>query len=82
MFDMNSLKKLTDAVPEDMKEELKNSAMEKLGLSNSGSGKSSEEAATPSVQAVDQAQSDATSDVQANDSEQSEATDEDKADAA
>ena len=43
MFDMNSLKKITDEVPEDMKEKLKDSTMEKLGLSKSGSGKSSEE---------------------------------------
>ncbi len=82
MFDMNSLKKLADEVPEDMKEKLKNSAMEKLGLSNSESGKRSEEAAAPSGQAVDQAQADVPSDVQANDSGQPESTDEDKADAA
>jgi len=84
MFDMNSLKKLTDEVPEDMKEKLKDSAMEKLGLSNPDNRKSSEEATAPSGQVVDQGQdqADAQLDVQANDSEQPESTDEDKADAA
>ncbi len=84
MFDMNSLKKFTDEVPEDMKEKLKDSAMEKLGLSNPDSRKSSEEATAASGQEVDQvqSQSDVPSDVQANDSDQPESTDEDKADAA
>jgi hypothetical protein len=82
MFDKDSLNKLTDAIPEDVKEKLKESAMEKLGLSNSGTGKSSEETATPSGQMVDQAQTDTTSDVQMNNSDQSESTDEDKSDAA
>jgi hypothetical protein len=80
MFDMNSLNKLTDEIPEDMKEKLKEKAMEKLGLSNSDSGKSPEEAVAPSAQEVDQAQP--ASDVQVNDSEQSESMDEDKPDAA
>lgn len=84
MFDMNSLKKFTDEVPEDMKEKLKDSAMEKLGLSNPDSRKSSEEATAASGQEVDQvqSQSDVPSDMQANDSDQPESTDEDKADAA
>jgi hypothetical protein len=82
MFDMNSLKKLTDEVPEDIKEKLKDSAMEKLGFSSSDSGKSSEEASVPSAQ-VDQAQqADAPPDVQGNDSGQPESIGEDKADAA
>lgn len=74
MVDMNSLNKLTDEIPEDMKEKLKKAAMEKLGLSNP-------EAATPCAQ-EDQAQPNSTSDVQVNNSEQSESTDEDKSDAA
>lgn len=80
MFDMNSLNKLTDEVPEDMKEELKKKAMEKLGLSNSDSGKSPEEAAAPSGQ--DQTQPVGTPNEQVTNSEQSESTDEDKPDAA
>ena len=43
MVDINSIKRLADDIPEDMKEKLKKSAMEKLGLSNSDSGKSPEE---------------------------------------
>lgn len=82
MVDINSIKRLADDIPEDMKEKLKKSAMEKLGLSNSDSGKSPEEIAPPSAQEVDQAQPDGTSDVQVNDSEQSGSTDEDKSDAA
>lgn len=75
MVDMNSLNKLGDEIPEGMKEELKKKAMEKLGLSNPDSGKSPEQAATPSEQVVDQAQP-------VNDSQQPESTDEDKSDAA
>jgi hypothetical protein len=82
MVDMNSLRKLSDDIPEDMKEKLKKSAMEKLGLSNSDGGKSPEETAPTSAQEVDQAQPDGASDVQVNDSEQSGSTDEDKSDAA
>ncbi len=81
MFDMNSMKKLTDEVPDEMKEELKNRAMEKLGLSNSESGKSSA-AAAPSEQAVDQAQSDNTPDTQVSAADQTESTDEDTTKAA
>lgn len=82
MVDMNSLKKFSDEVPEDMKEKLKNEAMEKLGLSNSDSGKSPEEAAAPSAQEGQQTQPDNTSAAPVNDSEQAESTDEDKSDAA
>lgn len=82
MVDMNSLNKLGDEIPEEMKEELKKKAMEKLGLSNSDSGKSPEEAAAPSAQEVEQSQPVGTSNVQETDSEQSESTDEDKSDAA
>jgi hypothetical protein len=81
-MDMNSLKKFSDEIPEDMKEKLKKEAMEKLGLSNSESGKSAEEASAPSEQEVHQTQPDGTSEVPVNDSEQSESTDEDKSDAA
>ena len=79
-MDMNSLKKLSDEIPDDMKETLKKEAMEKLGLSNSESGKSAEQSSAPSEE-VQQTQSDGTSEVPVNDSEQAESTDEDKSNA-
>ena len=89
MFDMNSMKKLTDEVPDEMKEELKKRAMEKLGLSNSEGGNHSEEAAAPSAQVVDQADGSTDTQVNAADqtqstdaADQTQSTDDDKADAA
>jgi hypothetical protein len=93
MFDMNSLNKLADEIPEATKEKLKESALEKLGLSNTEGAKSPETgAATPVEQANEQAQpqsaseettpeatAEATTEMQANEPELPESTDEDKA---
>lgn len=65
MFDLNSLSKLADEIPEDVKEKLKDAAMEKLGLSKSESSASPEASAAPA--ADDQPQSDDSSDAQGND---------------
>ena len=67
MFDLNSLSKLADEIPEDMKEKLKDAALEKLGLSNSESSASPEATAAPAADAGDQPQSDDSSDAQGND---------------
>jgi hypothetical protein len=67
MFDLNSLSKLTDEIPEDLKEKLKDAALEKLGLSKSESNASPEASAAPAADADDQPQSDDSSDAQGND---------------
>lgn len=79
MFDKNSLNKLTEAIPEEMKDKLKKGALDKLGFSSSESAKTEDAATTPSEKVTAQAPSDDTSDVQvdANQPEPVESTGED-----
>jgi hypothetical protein len=95
MFDINSLSKLKDAIPEDVKEkvseavkqqfsdkvaDVKNSATTKLGLTSPVSGQTPEAAAVDPA-AIAQDQADKTPNLKVDESEQSE-LEEDKTDAA
>lgn len=54
MVETNSLEKLSEEIPEEMKEKVKSEAMEKLGLPNAEGGKSPEEPAASSEQEAHQ----------------------------
>lgn len=77
MFDINALSKLTDAIPEDVKEKV-TEAM-KQQLTNRFSGQASGTAATPSV---DAGQPNETAAMKVDESEESELDEENKADPA